>query len=363
MSPCGEFAHTSPVPICVVIYLDRGYAIPATVMVRSLLEHSRTAKIKLFVLGIELDSDTKQTMLASWPSERVQARFVDVDWRRYRHIFTPVTYVSGAAYLRLLIDRLLPPDIEKVITLDCDGVMLADVAELWQLEPADCVVRAVKDPCVPRLRDDHSPFVVDDSEAGIPYFNSGVMLIDLKRWRAQEISRRCIELAERYVGQALFPDQTLLNTVLRGRWEALPLRWNCNATHLAMHAYPSLRNRVYSYAEIVAAIRAPAFVHFISARKPWQRTPYHPHRDLYEDVLARTAWNPASSPANRFRSAIAKTAYPWRCYQRAHESTRKLGLPPMRFANSRHLLRTFLEAPGWRSHGRMPMEALSAPPA
>ena len=350
-------------PISVVIYLDRGYAIPATVMVRSLLEHSRTAEINLFVLGIELDSDTKQTMLASWPSDRVEARFVDVDWQRYRNIFAPGTYASGAAYLRLLIDRILPPDIEKVITLDCDGLMLADVAELWQLEPARCAVLAVKDPCVPRLRDDRSPFVVDDTEAGIPYFNSGVMLIDLNRWRAEEISRRCIELAERHLDQALFQDQTLLNTVLCGRWEPLPLRWNCNAIHLAMHAYPSLRDRVYSYVEVTEAMRAPAFVHFISAHKPWHRTSYHPHRDLYEEVLARTAWRPARSPANGFRSALAKTAYPWRCYQRAHESTRKLGLSQLGYSNVQHLLHTFLEAPGWRGHRRMPMNTLNAPPA
>jgi lipopolysaccharide biosynthesis glycosyltransferase len=332
------------VDIDVVIYLDASYAAPATAMVASLLEHAAPShRIRLFALVLSLDPAIKRVMEASWPRERLDVRWVDLDWKQYERSFTAVGHLSRAAYARLLIDRCLPPAVERAITLDCDGLMLDDVGELWQRAPSTHAVSAVPDPCLLQLADDRSDFLQSPAaERERPYLNSGLMVVDLKRWRNQRISDRCLELAARHVGRAAVADQSILNAVLRGAWEPLPVRWNCSGRHLAMHAYPSLRDRVYPYAEVREAMERPGFLHFLSRRKPWHATPFHPHRRIYRQYLAKTGWRDAApqlsqSPRQRLAAAFQERAFPWRCFREAARLRRSRGIPPRPLADLRHL--------------------------
>ena len=64
----------------VAIYLDENYAVPATVMVRSLLDNATAGdRIQLFILAIGLTDKVKRTMEASWPRERLDLRWIDLD--------------------------------------------------------------------------------------------------------------------------------------------------------------------------------------------------------------------------------------------------------------------------------------------
>jgi lipopolysaccharide biosynthesis glycosyltransferase len=327
----------------VAVYLDENYAVPATVMVRSLVDNAAVEdRVQLFVLSTGLTEDTKRTMALSWPEGRLDIHWIDLDWTRYERGFAPVNYVSKIAYARLLIDRCLPSDVERVITIDCDGVMLDDIGKLWRLPLGIHSVMAVRDPCVPQLKDDTSEFVqrlADRKDA--PYFNSGLMVVDLKKWRQQRLTDRCLEVGERRAGPADFADQSLLNAVLQGEWEPLPLRWNCNIRHLAIHSFPSLRDRVYPFAEVMQVRRRPAFLHFLSAHKPWHATPFDPHREIYRQYLKKTAWMRDEAPEDsrrRCETAIRKKLFPLLCCRQAAGLGKKLGVPPSRLADLIHLL-------------------------
>jgi lipopolysaccharide biosynthesis glycosyltransferase len=243
-----SLAMTHPSVIHIAIYLDEGYAVPATVLVRSMLDNlGPSTAVHLHVLGLGLRDTTKRTMAASWPADRVVVHWVDVDWRHYEGVYLPTGYLSSAAYARLLIDRYLPADVEKVLTIDSDGIVLGDIAELWRLAPRRSCLMAVRDSFVRTLSDDTSEFIQRGCNMpDAPYFNSGLMLIDTRRWRDLGVAQRCFELASRHPGKAVIGDNSLLNAVLAGDWEPLPLRWNCNTRHLAIHSYPSIRGHVHA---------------------------------------------------------------------------------------------------------------------
>ncbi len=320
-----------------LIYLDANYAAPATVMVRSVLENSMS-HLNLFVLAIDLSDEIKRTMVRSWPADRVTVHWLDVDLDQYAKSFAQVNYLSRAAYTRLLIDRYLPTQIERVITLDCDAVMLGDVAELWNFSHENYCVMAVRDPCVPNLSHDSSSFL-RSGDQDAPYFNSGLMLVNLKLWREKKISERCIKLAEQHPGRALYADQSLLNSVFQGEWEPLPLSWNCNFRHLLIHSYPSLRDQVYSHEEVIGALSEPKFVHFLSRSKPWHdRKKFHPHRKLYDHFLGLTLW--ASHERRSWLSDIfgrmSKNSFRLRCYRQANQIRKKLRVSARRVADMKH---------------------------
>jgi len=317
--------------VTVVIYLDGKYVVPATVMIRSLLDNS-TASVRLYVLALDLSGEQKRTMEASW-DERAQVQWIDLDGSDYTERFTPVSYQSRAAYARTMIDRYVAADAERAITIDCDGIMLGDVAEIWQRTSETACVLAVPDPCLARLADDRSRFVQRFADAGdSPYFNSGIMVVDLCRWRERRISERCLDLAERHPWGALYADQTYLNLALRDDWEPLPLKWNCNARYLAVHSYPSLRNRIYPYAEVLEAQARPAFLHFLSSVKPWHDVPFHPHRDIYFAYWARTKWVDVSPrralpPRSRLSGLVRRQRFTLGCYRQVMRERRKHALP------------------------------------
>jgi lipopolysaccharide biosynthesis glycosyltransferase len=128
-----------------------------------------------------------------------------------------------------------------------------------------------------------------------PYFNSGVMLIDLASWRRERLADqflRCLAENERYVWCW---DQYALNVVLADRWCILPLRWNVGAHTFE---YPTTREIPVGSIDYQEMINDPAIVHFTTEFKPWRPGARHPQRDLYFAALDETAWcgwRPASA--------------------------------------------------------------------
>ena len=130
-------------------------------------------------------------------------------------------------YGRLLLDRLLPDAVERVIYLDCDTLVRRPIEELFDIDLEGHPLAAVTDPYHDGIklgrdiRSRESPF---DSAA--PYFNSGVMLIDRRAFAAADLPARVTEYAETGVLQRLFFDQDILNMVFAGNWLELPWRFN-----------------------------------------------------------------------------------------------------------------------------------------
>ena len=88
---------------------------------------------------------------------------------------------------RLLLDRLLPPDVDRVLYLDGDTIVRGNLAELWQTDMGDAVIGACVEPTMDKQRK------IALGMENVPYFNSGVLLIDLDKWRKQCTGQRIIQ--------------------------------------------------------------------------------------------------------------------------------------------------------------------------
>lgn len=326
----------------VVVYFDRSYVVQATTMVRSLLDNAAPGcHIDLYVLGVGLTTDDIAGAEASWPADRLTVHWIAVDVRLYARLFRS-RHHRPAAYARLLIDRLLPREVTRVISLDCDGLVLDDIAALWQQAPAEACLSAAVDLSILRLGRDPSSFARELTDhAGIAYFNSGAMVIDLARWRYLGLTTRCLHLARLHPGAAVQADQSLLNAVLLGDWERLPQRWNCNAMTLAECAFPSFRGRLISEDELSEAVQRPGFVHFAGLRKPWKAAAYDPHVRLYRKYQSRTQWAaPTAAAGGRTREWYRRAVYPIDRYRRVQNQCGVHHLPQRRIGDIAHLVVT-----------------------
>jgi len=155
-------------------------------------------------------------------------------------------------YGRLLLGNLLPLDVERVIYLDCDMMVRDPIEKLFDTDMDGRPLAAV--------RDAQAPFIVgrrdmaekrDLFDTADPYFNSGMLLIDLKAWRDVDIPARIKAFAARGIMGRLYFDQDMLNLIFHDNWLALPWRWNTIDAHAAHEGMD------------------PAILHYTRASKPW----------------------------------------------------------------------------------------------
>jgi len=176
-----------------------------------------------------------------------------------------------AAYYRMIVARLLPKDVRKIIYLDCDILILGDLKELYNINLGGKMLGAVRDP----IEGERSCVRLGIS-IGAGYFNSGVLLIDIVEWRKADVEPRLFVVLRKWREKLFFPDNDALNIAFRESWLCIPERFN---------AFP------FSH------VSNPLIVHFASA-KPWYRLSAVPYRDQYLYYLHKTPWG--KHPFRRF---------------------------------------------------------------
>jgi lipopolysaccharide biosynthesis glycosyltransferase len=154
---------------------------------------------------------------------------------------------SYMAYARLLMGTLIKAP--KVIYVDSDMVILKDLKGIWNHGMEGRTLLVIEDRAGMKLADD-CPVPLSEDERGIPYFNSGFLVVDLESWRRQGIEEQALRMAAEY--RCAYWDQTILNYLFRKDYHALPSEHNWQIYHVEHDG------RVVD-----------ANLHFIEKLKPW----------------------------------------------------------------------------------------------
>ena len=289
----------------VVLAADENFAIPLAVTVCSALENLAThRRLKIFVLDGGIHAGTKERLMASWPRDRCQVEWLSVDAAAL--VGLPCSgHINLVSYYRILIPRVLPTAIERVIYLDSDLIVRQDLGRLWDAPLADNLCLAAPDVSAPYLDsatmlpnyERCRPYLSSTNpvpnfrELGLsaraPYFNAGVMSINLAAWRQEDISRQCLECLDTNRQHVLAWDQYALNVVLANRWEALDLRWNQGSHSLL---YPTWEESPLDRQTFDTLRESPHVVHFTTRDKPWMPLCQHPFRREFFAYLDQTQW-------------------------------------------------------------------------
>ena len=276
--------------VTVACAADAGYALPLAVMLSSASAHiAAGACMDAYVLDDGLTADGKSKVAASLsPTVRLHWRHAPTlkglpIWGR----------MSPTTYQKLMLSDWIPDSVSRVIWLDCDLLVLDDLSKIWREELNGCVALAVQDKRVPLVS---SRFGVAGWRdlglaPGTKYFNAGVMVIDLDKWRAHNVGHQAVKYLEDYKDRVYFWDQEALNAVLADQWGELDSRWNW---HPALDQLTGLPNQ---------SPPSPSIVHFNGNLKPWTFAGHGDYRALYRQYLDRTAWT-GTRPPRRWSDGI-----------------------------------------------------------
>jgi lipopolysaccharide biosynthesis glycosyltransferase len=288
-------------PIIIVCAADDKYAMPLAVTVRSALENlKRNCSIILYIIDGGIQKKNKQRILKTLASDKCEVKFISIsqasiDSIESAHKYTITEgqtkkYLSIAAYFRLFIPDVLPHQIEKAIYLDCDLIIEGDLSQIWQIDLEDNYVLAVRDSWMPFAKDGLLNCQQQGIEPNAKYFNSGVMVINIAKWRTDKIfasAIECLNLNREYIR---FADQDVLNILFSSKWGELHPRWNVTAR---TYEYSSWEETPYSedlYNNLIS--EKPHIIHFVSGEKPWnfQDVPLKEHFFQYVDLTAWSGW-------------------------------------------------------------------------
>src|SRR5262249_43789019 len=128
--------------------IDSSYVLPVAVMLRSALANfGHEAGIEVHIVDDGLSSAQRDKVEASLP-EHVPLHWVRRSPEQFEG-FPTWGRVSLTTYHKLTLGEWLPARVKKVIWIDADTLVLADLARLWQTDLNGHLVMAAQDILVP----------------------------------------------------------------------------------------------------------------------------------------------------------------------------------------------------------------------
>ncbi len=259
--------------IAVVFACDANFLPCCGVAISSLLKQANPSYYyDIFILHTPPLSGQTQAKFQQLAAEQknVQLRFVDLSswpsaWMQQMFLRENT---SPSNYYRLMIAEIFT-QYHKIIYLDCDILLLQDIAPLYNMPiPQDKVLAAVPDALAYHPDPAHRQFFAKHTQklgltTPFEYFNSGVLLWDLQAYRRQNLSEK-LQYCKKKFSASAHMDQDILNAAFYGKTYLLPRRFNFFPQPL------SLSSQAAAYVqEHTEAAKNPAIIHYAGIEKPW----------------------------------------------------------------------------------------------
>lgn len=199
-------------------------------------------------------------------------------------------HFSLETYYRLVLPELLP-DYNKVLYLDSDMVVNADVAELYHTDVNGYLLAACHDADTAGLYNGYEPKKKDYMDHVLKikkpydYFQAGVLLLNLDEFRKTYKTDEILKFAVSEDWQLL--DQDILNKLCEDRVKYVDMSWNVMVDYgkirikEIIHLAPQWLNKMY-----MESRKHPKIIHYAGPEKPW----------LYPEMdMGKTFWQYAKN--------------------------------------------------------------------
>jgi len=240
----------------IVLGADNGYMDKVETTIKSVCAHNHN--IKFYIFNDDLPSDWFRIMnfrLKANHSEIVNVKISDHTLKNYR---LAISYLSYAAYFRYFIGEFVEED--RAIYLDSDIIVTSCLDELFNIDLEDYWLAGVAD------------YFDGDYTGG---FNSGMMVIPVKKWKESDIANQLLQLTEQY-HQTVFGDQGILNILFKEKWKKVGRLYNFM---VGMDTLAQVVNDESWYQSSLPDGVLPKVIHY-TGDKPW----YHLSKNRYRSI-------------------------------------------------------------------------------
>lgn len=247
----------------ILVTLDKAYLHPLKILLGSLFINNPENTFDIYVISDGLDEADYKDLedFASKKSSHIHK--VDFDESVFDE--APASrYYSHAMYYRLLAGELLPHDLDRILYLDPDILVINKVDELYNIDFKGRLLAAASHGGSLGVFDTVNKIRISNLVAD-SYFNSGVMMMNLKAMRELIDKEEIFSYIDKKGKGLLFPDQDTLNS-LYGH-EILDVDdslYNYDTRQFEKHLVSSKAEKDMDW-----VIENTVFLHFCGRNKPW----------------------------------------------------------------------------------------------
>lgn len=262
-----------------------GFAEHVAALFVSILENTEkpASSFDFYVIDDEISIANKRLMRETLGDYETKLHFMTVD-KAYFADAVESDRIPENAYYRIAIPELFrDQDLERILYLDCDMIALTDISALWELDLSNYTLAAVEDAGF-HHRLEKMEVACDSTK----YFNSGFMLINMKRWLSENVTKRVLRYIHDNPEKLKFHDQDALNAILHDHWLQLHPKWNAQSYIMKREVeHPDPEGEK----EYFQARRDPKIIHYSGHVKPWDPEFTSSLKKYYEEYEDMTAFN------------------------------------------------------------------------
>ncbi|WP_150539728.1 glycosyltransferase family 8 protein [Actinobacillus vicugnae] len=244
----------------IALAADQSYSEHLVTTIKSICYHNKN--IKFFILNRDFPAEWFHILnhkLAKLGCSVTDVKITNEtikNFKSYPHISSDTTY------FRYFISDLIPE--EKVLYLDSDLIVTGNLQQFYQTNIENYFLAAVKDDIAHKTYGNYS-------------FNAGVLLINNRLWKENNITALALSLSEQYVNQLPDADQTVLNFIFKDKWLKVNRGYNYLVGVDFLYPQLGLTHLLESFPEQIT----PLVLHFNTEAKPWLLHSKTRFRDRY----------------------------------------------------------------------------------
>ena len=263
----------------IVFTADDHFIRQVTTAVISILENNKDTQLSIYLLSKGITNKHKSILKKMVEGYSQSFFFIEIkDLTEYFNEAIDTGGWNDIVLARLFFDIMLPSHIDRLIYLDGDVIVRHSLLDLWNTDLGSKILGMVVEPTASKTRKKDLGITPKGS-----YYNAGVMLIDLKKWREKKIKERILRYYKAHNNYLFANDQDAINGELKDEIYPLPITYNyCNTYYY--YPYTAIRKMIPDYNlgtkdDYMKAIADPCIIHFLGEERPWREGNKHIYRN------------------------------------------------------------------------------------
>lgn len=281
----------------IILAADDNYAIPCFVTATSILSNNNPNEYAIHILTQGFNEGNIgifRKLKAKFRNATIEITEIDNSILKDAVISERFPF---SAFFRILVPSLF--SFDRALYLDSDIVVTGNIGELWDIDIENKACCMVEDQACEDIT------LHNRIRIFTPYYNSGVLFMNLNFWREKRIDELLLEYMRNYPERCLYPDQDAINANLADY--ILPLDYRYNVQERWYEPKEWWLMHYNKWDAIERAKETPIIIHYTGVWKPWTEACSHPLAalfDRYKSLIIEKASKENCSFENKQREKV-----------------------------------------------------------
>lgn len=268
---------------------NENYIIQAGVSIISLCENNKEfEKINIHFVEDNLSDESKQQL-----EDLVISYRNNISFYKFHDVCKSININSEGRHPKTIYAKLFMgflKDVDKIIYLDCDCCIDKSLYDLWKLDMGENIIAGV---AMPFTKENKKTIGISEDAH---YICDGVVLLDLVKWRENNMEKKSLELLNKYNGNPPMLSEGIINYICQNKILLLEPKYNLMPFMILLDRKKIIKlfqtDIYYTQEELTEAKNNASIIHYINElyTRPWNKNCDHPLKDIYLKYFQVSPW-------------------------------------------------------------------------